>query len=382
MTKKLSIKDVKVSEDSLYKTQKIKVGNKTIETPGKAIDIRKMPTNLKFSEEIRDIKEIYRTFTADSIKQASSTNKEQEINGQLTRYRIRDSTPNQITLTFSEFDGKYFPNEKEIELLTDINYSNSDITPLPLVPNICKIITTETIHTFKDYLKTAIKKIEELNHQPIMGIIPLSIPRDFLPDILEVYENEGINAFCVDFQGGTVSSASSKIRQLHRLLNHKRMLENSLLYTLNLSSGKLIKDKEIIPARDILSFGMGFDVIGGQHIKPRLPPSVWKRINELKNVEENKTRLFNKSDYGYYKISRSAVHQIYPKDSKVPISWLQNVKTNKNVDKVFNMEQQAIESRYLREILNENIKPLKYVEAKKQVDPKDIKLLQKLKKEE
>jgi hypothetical protein len=208
----------------------------------------------------------------------------------------------------------------------------------------------------------------------------MGLPREAFPAVLDIYENEGVNAFCVDFHGRTVSGNLSSIRALLRQLKQRKMLESSLLYGLNIGQGKLIKDKEVVPARDILSFGMAFDVFGGQHFRPKLPREVWERIAAKKDVQQNKIRMFNKDDYGYYKINPSVVSSVYPKDSQIPVKLLENAKNQKEIEKVFNMEQQALEAAHLQEILAETDNPLAYIQKKKYVDAGDIKNIQNLKK--
>ena len=377
MTKQIQLKDISIPEDSLYKSQKVKIGSKSVRTPNKAIEIRKVPSSIVFDH--RDFKEIYRVFKEKSIQKARTTNHEESINKEINLLRSRNSTDDQITLTFTEFDSSRLPSDKEIEFLTDMSHAHSDITSLPLIPQFWRYAKAENVTQYAKFARECIKTIEQLNNKPIMGVIPMRIARDFLPTILDVYQNEGINAFCIDFQGATVGSSKSKIRNLLRNLKQRKMLEESFMYGINLGSGKLIKDKEVVPARDILSFGMAVDVLGGQHIRPRLPPDIARKIWANKNIEQNRIRLFNKADYGYYKMNRSVASEIYPTDSKVPLSMLQKQSAEK-IDKIFNMEQQGVEAAHLREILKNNESPLSYIQSKKYVDDADIRDIKNLRK--
>jgi hypothetical protein len=381
MAHEIKIKDLVFAEDSYYKTQRVKIGSKSFVTPIKAIDLRKNITGVGVNSSIRGVNEVYRIFNSKSLTNVQTTNREQVINNEINRLFKKYSSEDDVNICFTEFEDLKIPNEDEIEYLTNLSYVHSDITPLPLLPKVAKNITSDTFNEYNTFVKNAIETIDVLNNKPIMGIIPMAIPSAFMPTLLNTYLDNGITALCLDFQGSTVGSSLTKIRALVKSMKKQKLLEKSFIYSINLGAGKLPKSKEVVPAKDILSFGYGFDTIGGQHIRKRLPPEVRAKILSAKNMFENSLRLFNKKNYGYYRATKKeTVKEIYPEDSSIPLEVLEKIKTHPNIDKLFNQEQQGFEAVNLRVIIKEEQKLLSYLDKKEYVEVNDIKALENIKK--
>ncbi len=381
MTTEIEIKDLTVAEDSYYKTQRIRVGNKNFVTPIKAIDLNKCQPSIGISNEIRGINEAYKIFDSEKIKKLLRSDREQEINNEIERTYKKYGSVEQVNLCFTEFEGDKLPTEEELEYLTNLAHVHSDITPLPLLPKLARKVNPDNLTNYTDFIRKAIGTIEELNNHPIMGILPMPVPSAFLPNILQAQLDLGVNAFCLDFQGSTVTSSKTKLRALIKFLKKADLLESVFIYSLNLGAGRLPKDRDIVSAKDILSFGYGLDVIGGQHIRRRLSPEVLAKILSAKKMFENSIRLFNKEDYGYYKATKSQiVEEVYPSDSSIPLSLLQRIDGNKGIEKLFNQEQQGFEAVHLRTVIAEEHQLLKYLGKKKQVEASEIKALENIKK--
>ncbi|MDI6737648.1 MAG: hypothetical protein QME12_03970 [Nanoarchaeota archaeon] len=379
MGTEIQIKELTFAEDSLYKTQRVKVGGKSFLTPSKAMDIKRYIPGVGINQAARGINEAYKTFTAERIKHAQTTSREQEINREITRLITKHATEDDTNLCFVQFDENRLPNKDEIEFLTNLSYVHSDMTPLPLIPRFLKDVKQDGLKRFEEYnhfVKEAIDCINVLNHKPIMGVIPLAISTLFIPELLKTYIKEGITALCLDFQGSTVNGSVTTIRRLVKELKQQKMLNSSFIYSFNLGSGKLPKSKEVVPAKDILSFGFGFDTIGGMHVQKRLDPETRARIISAQNIFENSLRLFNKEDYGYYRATKKeTVDKIYPKDSRIPLADLEKIKVHRNMDKLFNQEQQGLEAVNLRQVIREEHELLKYLGKKQYVEGNDIKTL-------
>lgn len=382
MTTELEIRDLVFAEDCYYKTQRVKIGNKSLITPIKAVDLNKAKTGLNFNSTMRGVNEVYKIYNSSKIGTILSTaDREPEINNEIDRTYRKFTQEGELNICFTEFDDLNYPTQKELDYLTDLSHVHSDLTPLPLTPKLSKSVTPENFDKYQNYIKNAIKTIEDLNNKPIMGVLPIPMPSTFLSLLLEFYLKNGINAMCLDFQGSTIGSSKTKIRQLVKELKKQKVLDKSFLYSINLGSGKLSKDKNVVPAKDILSYGYGFDAIGGQHIRKKLSPEILAKLLSNKNIFGNSKRLFNKNDYGYYKtIGNDAITSAYSNDSGIPLASLLNLSKNKDADKIFNQEQQGLEAVKLRTVIREENYLLKYLETKKQVEPNDIKSLSNVKK--
>ncbi len=101
----------------------------------------------------------------------------------------------------------------------------------------------------------------------------------------------------------------------------------------------------------------------------------------MKNREENKLRLFNKEDYGYYRLDIGELEGIYPRDSIIKKeSFINENSELRNLQKNFNMEQIGLETIRLRDIIN-NQEPKEYLSHKTHVKKEDFKKIMNMKKE-
>jgi hypothetical protein len=292
------------------------------------------------------------------------------------------------TIFFTEYRGKTYPKDIERNFILHIGHTFSDMPCLPITPNIAKAINIEK-RSFDDYLDFINESIEWLStyrKKPIMGIIT-----DFgyarLSRLIKLYVDEGINAFCVDFNGRKPISHKAVLAQCYRILGDRA--ENSFFYAINVNQGRFIHNKTAIDAKDVLSFGFGIDAMSRPHRPPPFPSKEmreklgprWKPLNR----EENKVRLFIKAEYGYYKIHNTNEIRNYPIDASIPLRvFANNLDVTspyvKHCEKMFNMEQLAIEASVLRTIIRED-SPMSYLETKKHSNPQDRKQIKKFKEE-
>lgn len=383
MASHVEIKSVNFAEDSLYKTQTVQIRGKSFKTPIKAMDLNRYIVGLNINPVVKGVNEICKKFNSTRINTALTTNREEEINREIDAVKKKYSSEDDVNICFVEFEENNLPNQIETDYLTNLSYAHSDITPLPIIPKFFKVSTSDINTRFMKYcefINNAIATINIHNQKPIMGIMPMSLPTIFMPELIEIYRKEGINSIFLDFQGATVNGAVTKIRNLVMTLKRQSLLENTFIYSLNLGPGKLPKSKDVVPAKDILSFGYGFDSIGGMHVQKKLPPEVRERILRSQNIFEYSLRLFNKQDYGYYRASKpETIHKIYPGDSSIPPNILERSRKIGNVDKLFNQEQLGLEAVNLRSVINQNSELLKYLGTKQYVEKNDIKILSKIK---
>lgn len=162
-------------------------------------------------------------------------------------------------------------------------------------------------------------------------------------------------------------------------MNSKKILDKTLIYGVNAKPGRVLKNTIVIPSKDFVAYGFGLDVLGESHIGLKRPKEFFEKMKKAIDAQQqNKKRIFIKSDYGYYKTnSKSDVESIYPKDTTIK---LEKILTDdqKVFQKLFNMEQQAIEAGEIRKRLGELDSKetiLNYIKKKSQIQ-KEIKHLE------
>ena len=367
------------------------VRGKTAVTPIKSADPAKLPTGMRLGEKAPCINELYAGMTKARLSAALERNDhalERRL-GSLQR-RFRDPA-SEIQLCFLEYKDDGIPSRRDIELMTDIAHGYSDMTPLPMLSGFTDRVSDVAVdrdgkrrQTASDekrgrvtrYLSDAIETIEQLNDKPIMGYVPDY--RLYFDELVGLYADKGINTFYFDAHQSNPVTLKSSLRALMRTLAKRGVLEQSFVHMINPGPGRTIRDGAVVPARDILGFGLGIDSLGERHMQMRLGPQA---IENMRKNPDNRSRLFDKDAYGYLKTaSRSEIERFYPGDSSVDMQeFTSGGKPDGKVQNAFNVEQLALEGARLRDRLASSEPILEYVSDKGNVSESDIKVLKRAK---
>lgn len=381
MSTTTTVKTLNLDSNSLYRTQKIKFSSsKTIITPAKTIPLDNVKATQKINDSACQLNEIFKRFSEKQIKEA---NNDYDKNHEIDRFfnnQKNKIVENTATICILDFNELRIPTNEEIEFLTDIAYCNSDITPIPTISHFIDSKKSPiSYENYKKYLELAIESIEQLNNKPIMGVIP-KLASKHIPDIIDFYHDKGINSFALDLDGSTPISSSMRIFKILKTLNKNKLLDSSYIHAHN-AGMRVNKTTDIIPAKDILGYGVGLDSLGEKRkeFKPNTAFLEYIKTNPL-----NKFRLFNKKDYSYWKtISLTDLKQVFPTDSSVLISEFEipikfrNPALFSRLQKIFNAEQLAIESNNIKEVINnDSEKTLNYIKNKKEITLNDFKVIE------
>lgn len=382
------------AEDLQYRSLIIKANNKTLETPIKAIDYNKLDSSIQLSRKVSGLNEFYLGLTHDKIFKELQGDSTVAYAQNSFKRRIRNPD-SELQICFFEYKDENFPKEKEIGFMVDQAYVYSDLTPIPLLSNFKDRVSNITIkkdskgkekkeyspsetkwEEFIDYLSDVIETIEQKNNKPIMGYIPNY--RLFFKELIQFYDKKGINTFYFDANGSSPITLQSTIHNLLRELNSQEKLDNCFIHMINHSYGKAYKDSTVIPAKDILGFGLGIDSLGEKHKQMKLNKEL---AEKMKKNPDNRSRLFNKNSYGYIKTNQTeTIRQFYPNDSGIDIDFfLTKTKPSSKIQNSFNVEQLALEAIRLKDRISEERQVLKYIEKKKDLKQEDLKILKKFK---
>lgn len=373
---KIKITDNHEDEKTLFRSRKVHVNGKKITTPIKSIDLSKTSPVLNVKENIRGINEIYKKLTSEKLTTLMKDANEQKTFDYSVNSEINKAKEDEINVFVIEYESPKLPSGKPLEYLADNSYSFSDIVTLPLIKDISKNLKTEK--DFKEYLSfisNFLAEIRRLNKKPIMGTVQM-VPWLYMEDLANFYLDNDINTFCFDFEGKSPLSVGRNLRPVFKTLNDENLLEESFLYALNVNTGKIVKSGGIAPAKDILSFSIGFDVLGQKHKVLKGPKELYEKMKK----EEKRFRLFNKNDYGYYRLSlKDELPKFYPKDSSIPLKTAMQI-AGKNINRiqsVVNMEQQGLESLIIQDKIKEN-EVVKHLQTKKNITDIDRKMILKI----
>ncbi len=350
---KITVKLDHFDEQLMFKRFNFKVGDKQVVTP------------VKVSHSLNPVSplnEIYKKFDLTKINRCMSDEKfERTVNADVKK----DMTQG-VNICLVEYTSGEIPNNKQIEALSDIQYEHSDIVTTPILSKITRDLTEDKLLTsFNTITNRYIEIVETLNHKDIVGVIPSRMPRQFLEPIIKNYKAKNVTSFIIDFDGRSVDTNASWIRNLLRILKENDLLEGSFLYSANANEGKFMKNTNEILAKDFISTGFGMDILGLNHIPPRMNSEAWAKIKQQRI--ENTFRLFNRNSYGYVKKTESELKR----------SGIQD----RNALKNFNITEQVKESKVLQEKINQEHTIEPYLKTKSQVDEDVIKKIKKIRKD-
>jgi len=370
------------NDETLYGSKEVSLEEKRILTPIVSVDTRLITRKDQLATATKGLNEIYRKFDSDSLKETVfNRNRQEEFNYRVETERNKIDPSKEMTICILEYIGNNYPLGRELEFILDTAYIFSDIVPVPTLPKITETISEESkFDHYQIYLKEMIRFLRgNSKEKPIMGVVP-RLAYGFVANLMEFYIEEGINAFYVDFEARNPTTFKQNLFPVFRALTQHDMIDNSFIYAHNVDAGRFVKASEVVDAKDILSFGFGFDAIGRRHKEKKMPKEYWQKLNTL----PNKLRLFNKNDYGYYRIVNShRIREMYPSDSSFPINTFsrglsENISTLRRYERLFNTEQLGLEAFRIRQIVKDSI-PTVYLNSKRYVKKKSIKLMKRFK---
>jgi hypothetical protein len=384
MTKETKIHLCSIADDTDLRSLQVRIGNKDLKTPTKAIATNSFYKDTSFPKELCDLQELFLKFDEKSlIKKDQDLKFSSDKNKQLKREKEKaNDCPYFCLLEFKNKGENWrYPTEKEIDILTNFAYSHSDMTPIPSVPKVARNLNFENFDYFIEYLDSCYNSIEIRNKKNIMGYIPVRAPL-FGRELINYYLDKGINAYYVDFDGSMITTHLDMLNAMKRELAKRGYEENHLFHFINVSYGKSINDQKVLSARDILGFGYGLDSLGGIHSGPKRNPEFYEKLKAMKDISRNTKRLLNVDDYGYYSFDaiKGNLESIYPNDALISINELNtgNESRLEKYLKIVNLQQQCIEADKLAKVTTEEPdKSLEYFKSKKNVLKNDLKNLSK-----
>lgn len=396
--------DTNVSEDSAFREGIFTINGKSLAVPLQALDLRKYSgSKISFVSEEIGVFEISKTYDLNKLKKMKQF-PEEEARDRNEIIRIKSSVSGDVPcFLFIRYFGTEYPDEDGIKKLIGISYTFSDATPLPVFPDIFREekisrksngqvikefkpnITEDKFKKYLSFLEKYISLLNDLNHRDILGSIPINIGTSHIRELLKFYYEKGINHFYLDMNTATFNKLILGDIMYSVLSEIKRLgleYQKTFVYCINGSSGRFAKGSMVVGSKDILTGGAGVDCIGRLHIGGG---GNGKKITDLRVIEKmklNRIRLFNKEDYGYYRLETKSLPFQLPRDNIINKDLLLDLDKGKKFSDIFNMQQLTIENKKIREEIIENFRPLSKIEKeKKNVSRLDLKSLQKFRTE-
>ncbi len=352
------------------------IGSKTVVTPRRSLCLtlgKNTESKRIRSEKIRGINEMPRQITRQTLEEIDGDqDKQEEFYTDLERRFGTTDTSGEITafiFTYTNGDAKEglpnnTPTETEVEYLCGLlKHLLNDLWVPPIVPELKGT-------AYLPYLRDFYNQAESYGKVPLVGLIPYLSSLE-IRQLEGLFIEHGINYFVMDFAGKNPFAMYGNINQVSKMIGtiERETGFPCFLHAINVPFTRSLWKNELIPARDILLFEMGFNCFGSSHI-PRLIP---REIAEAMKTTTRHYRLFNRRDYGYYREDRinpvdfeeSVPTEVSLTDFEPGMVW----KDIGEREKLFNVERQGLESDTIRMKLIEGESLRRHLRTKAQITP-------------
>ena len=243
-----------------------------------------------------EIYEVYRYLKPDTIKKCLE-NQSYLSNYQKTTKSLRSgSALNLIALAY--MNKEIVPDENSIRILADMQYACSDVVQTPSWFGLVKASGTTNVELYIELTEKYLEYAQFHNHKPVVGTIPVCIPYNKISEVIDIYMNNDVTSFIVDFN--TRSYDMTWVREFLRAVSNYRVEKESILGCVNSFPGSMKKSGEPTNALDFLGFAAGFDVIEDKHV-PKPSKDIYP--------ERSETRMFDIKTFTYSKVKYSNVDE-------------------------------------------------------------------------
>ena len=356
---KINVKHDVLDDDLLYRKTKIQCGDISVTTPVNSTD-----TKIIHSQ----INEIYKKINSKDLDSAVRIDESLLFNK--FKYSLTEGA---INFPIINYDDTIFPENKNMEMLADLCYEAGDVI---VTPSWTSLLTQyegeELIKKLNELNNSFIERAKMKNNKTVVGLIPNKLPRFYLDDLLTTFFDNEISSFIVDCNGKSIDSGS-KTWMRNLLLTLDSFKDDGFLYSINSYEGRFSKNSYSTAAKDYLSHGYGIDILGLNHIPPKLPESVWKEI-EMKN--DRTYKIFDRETYGYKRLLEDELKEY----SQINIKEDTKIPDLNKLRRVYNIAEKNKEDNILKQHLDEEQSVKKYVSEKNHVDSKFLENTEKIKK--
>lgn len=370
--KRRTVTDLKITtvndfdRNGIFPLRNLRVKGKKIQTPTAATIPGKLRQHEEFHPDSSDVSELYRTVGGDDLDEAIRDPEGSTINSDLES-QYSSAPDDSLKITFTKYTETNTLGGAHAQYLSDIHAAYSDILTIPLMPKLVRNVedglNDPSYRSFKKSVVAFLNQVEERHPEtPVMGLIP-RLGWEFIDDLLEVYEAHDVTTYAFDFDRCKVTTGTqlAMVEPLMQSIANRGIEEHTLFYAINPSPGTRQQAIGARPASDIASFGLGFDIIGGCHVSPRMPEEAFEEMEAEQGEDgEPEFRLFDRTDWVYRDIPVSDLPDVFPDqtafDSEGIAARVRRSPTNAKyrLQKLVNGEQKALAAKDLRDALASN----------------------------
>jgi len=347
----------------------VKVGEAHFIAPTRSLAYSEYrPSNETVLASEHSVIEVFRRITADKLASIrhNPEEKDKEIGKWLRHVRKSKSTGGTVFFIL-KIEGENIDKASAKFLADTISKLGADIVSTPITLDHNPAAYAKFIEAFNEEFKSTTYGAKT----EVAYTVPPNILKNHkaTQKLLETYSKKKPTILLVDYNGSNPFSTTytSSTKRLHTWKTSK--LEKAL-GQLSITYGINIKPKSRkypLPARDLATLFLDFNILGSNHIPLKLPKEVIEKIKET-----YKPKLLNIGTYGYLRMDE-AKDQI--PEEYTPKITLNMVQQYSELYKVFNAERQLIETRHIIDLIEKEEDLKKYIKSKEHLDNKAKKII-------
>lgn len=304
------------SEGALIPRRQLRISGKTIDTPARARPARKTRSGEQPMEESRGVVELHRTIDTERLTRARRGNLE-VITDELKR-GYRKAHDDEVVCSFFTYEDEQTMAQGEIELMVNVLEEFSDVLPVPMMPGLVRIMeddeepTDPAFHTYKENVDQFVRIARTLApDKPVMGVIP-PLGSEFTYELMDLYAEYNVRAYYVNFKRRRITAETQigVVKPMMQYIARRDIADNVLFYAINLHPGDEDETLGLTPALDMSSVGMGFDIIGENHVGIRAPPEAFEGEDDTVTFT-----FFDRDSYARREVLLAELPQHFPSES-------------------------------------------------------------------
>lgn len=328
----------------------------------------------RFSNETMLVTGIYpivEVFHRISANKLASMRKDPEVRskevGKWLRSVRNSKTKGKLVFFTLRVDGENIDKTSTEFLADTISGLGADIVSIPTtLDNNPKTYAKFTETFYETFKSTTYGAKTELAYS-----IPPNILKNYdaTRELLRTYLEKKPTILLIDYNGSNPFSKTylSSTTYLHRwkiTKLEKTLKQPCITYGINIKTkGRWYP----LPARDLATIFIDFNILGSNHIPLKLPPNVIKIFEET-----YQPKLLNIRTYGYLRVDEAKDQLPEKYEPKITLNKAQQ---NKELYKLFNTERQLIETKHIAELIEKEENLKEYIKNKKHLDHKTKKTI-------
>lgn len=370
---KFTIRVASPDNDTLFERKEITIDGKTVETPAKALEVSKTRGEDQISERFRGVNELYATTNRRKLEQLRrGTNEQLRDQLEAALRKTQEEELNAVCLSFEE-TGQIDP--KDMGTMVDLMVEYGDLIIAPLMPEIASGVDSdglddEYFSTYEANARIFLEAVDERDPElPVLGTIP-TLSRDQVENLIDLFINAGVNGFVYNLDRRTITAAAQQeelVRPLVRKVGARDIAGEIITYSINGHPAGMDTAAGSV-AEYLAAFGMGVDIVGGNHIGLRADEETIEEFIAEQQDGPDTLRLLDPVTYAMTDVPVHALGKFIPEETGLDVERIQNM-IEANTDEKYRY-QKLINTEIIELVVDELVDSLDEDGAKAVLDEK------------